>query len=75
MCCCCFQNWNLLRPLCTLSEEEIKELTTAGIYIAGFVDPLIKSRQDLWDVLIDGAECTITIADHSAKGEKQRFGD
>ena len=67
------QSWNLLRPLCTLSDKEITELQTSGIYVAGFLDPLIRSSQDLWDVLIDGTDCSITIADHSAKGEGHAF--
>jgi hypothetical protein len=38
----------------TLSEPEVAELKSAGVYLAGFTDAAIKRRTDLWDILVDG---------------------
>lgn len=38
----------------TPSEEEIADLKAAGVYVAGFLDSRIRSREDLFDILIDG---------------------
>jgi len=60
------QNWNILRPYVTLSTEEIDgDLQTAGVYCAGFVDPNVKSREDLFDLLVDINSLTITVPEHS----------
>ena len=37
----------------TNTEEEIDELKRSAIYVAGFTDPSIKRRTDLYDVLVD----------------------
>jgi len=52
------RDWSLLRPIVTLRESvrslEEEDLAKAGVYIAGFTDPIIKSKQNLYDVLVDG---------------------
>jgi hypothetical protein len=32
----------------------VNDLTTTGVYVAGFTDPSIKRNPQLYDVLIDG---------------------
>jgi len=48
------KNWSILRPLVTPAEAELEELASAGIYVAGFTDRVIESREDLYDLFIDG---------------------
>lgn len=62
------KDWDILRPYVvwifktfflksfwkTMNEDEILELKTTGVFIAGFTDPSIKGRTDLYDVLVDG---------------------
>jgi len=48
------KNWSLLRPFVTLSDVEIEELSSTGIYVAGFTDKSIAAREDLFDLLVDG---------------------
>ncbi|EGG14915.1 FAM45 family protein [Cavenderia fasciculata] len=59
------QNWSLLRPYVTVDEDEIKELVNNGVYVAGFTDPSIKSREDLYDLLVDLPSKEITVASHA----------
>ncbi|EFA75471.1 FAM45 family protein [Heterostelium album PN500] len=59
------QNWSLLRPFVTIDELEIKDLTATGVYCAGFIDSSIKSREDLYDILIDVNSKEVTVASHA----------
>eukprot|EP01103_Thecamoeba_quadrilineata_P014203 TRINITY_DN4169_c0_g1_i1.p1 TRINITY_DN4169_c0_g1~~TRINITY_DN4169_c0_g1_i1.p1 ORF type:complete len:354 (-),score=60.75 TRINITY_DN4169_c0_g1_i1:44-1105(-) len=60
------QNWNILRPYVTLSEGElVGDLETAGVYVAGFTDPQIRTREDLYDLFVDINALTITIPEHA----------
>ncbi|GAM19836.1 hypothetical protein SAMD00019534_030110 [Acytostelium subglobosum LB1] len=58
------QNWSLLRPFVTLDESELKDLTTAGVYVAGFTDASIKSREELYDILVDLNSKEVSVASH-----------
>jgi len=61
------QNWDLLRPLISspTSELEIKDLETAGVYVAGFTDPSAASLQSHYDLFCDFTTSAITIAPHA----------
>jgi len=59
------QNWNLLRPYSTTSEQELKELRNLGVYVAGFTDPSCANHTDLYDLYVDLTARTYTIADHA----------
>ncbi|KAF2073893.1 hypothetical protein CYY_004781 [Polysphondylium violaceum] len=59
------QNWNILRPYVSINDLEIKDLQSTGIYCAGFVDPSIKSRDDLYDILIDLSSKEVSISSYS----------
>lgn len=65
----CGQNWSILRPFVTMSEPELAELRAAGVYVAGFMDPAIAERTDLYDLLVDLDNNAITVPTH-AKGEQ-----
>eukprot|EP00743_Colponemidia_sp_Colp-15_P003280 GILK01003542.1.p1 GENE.GILK01003542.1~~GILK01003542.1.p1 ORF type:complete len:371 (-),score=66.77 GILK01003542.1:286-1365(-) len=56
------QDWNLLRPVVLLSELQLEDLKTAGVYVAGFIDPRIKGREDLYDLLIDVSSATVEVS-------------
>ena len=45
-----------LRGLCCASEEELAVLQAAGSLAAGFVDPAILERPQLYDVIVDARE-------------------
>ncbi|XP_071792834.1 DENN domain-containing protein 10-like [Asterias amurensis] len=56
------QNWSLLYPYVDLeSEDEIQELKGASSYIAGFTDPAIENRTNLFDVFINVPAGEITV--------------
>jgi hypothetical protein len=48
------QNWNILRPYVKLAEQDLTDLRSAGVYVAGFTDPSVKKREELYDILVDG---------------------
>jgi len=64
------QNWSILRPFMTLSDQEIADLKSVGIYCAGFKDDSIRDKEDLYDVFVDVNNRTISVASHA----KQDFG-
>eukprot|EP01133_Synstelium_polycarpum_P017761 gene17761-21184_t len=59
------QNWAILRPFVTVDEVELKDLASTGVYCAGFTDPTIKSRDELYDVLVDLNSKEVTVASHA----------
>lgn len=59
------QDWDHLRPFVNMNEVELEDLEKAKVYCAGFIDPAIRNRQDLYDVFIDLAERTISVPDHA----------
>jgi len=57
------QDWALLRPFVTLDNElELTDLVKTGVYVAGFLAPQIKAREDLYDIFIDLTTLDITVA-------------
>lgn len=46
-------DWSLLRPHVTLSNEELDDLRSAGVYVAGTLDEKIRQQEHLYDLLID----------------------
>jgi hypothetical protein len=47
------QSLNILHPYIKNQQEDIDDLKTSGIYIAGTIDSSFKERRDLWDIFID----------------------
>jgi len=62
------QNWDVLRPFMTLSDIELADLKTTGVYCAGFIDELVRDKEELYDVIVDVNNRTISVASH-AKGD------
>jgi len=57
------QDWNLLRPLVNVrNKKEMEDLTHAGVYIAGFTDNMVKQKEDLYDILVDVDNKSVTVA-------------
>ena len=49
------QNWNVVYPHVTLDREtEMAELNKLGTYVAGFLDPAVQARTDLYDLFVSG---------------------
>jgi hypothetical protein len=60
------QDWSLLRPFVTLeNESEIADLKTTGVFVAGFLSPKIKTKEDLYDMFIDLTNFDITVPTHA----------
>jgi hypothetical protein len=59
------QNWNILRPYVTLSQNEVSEMMASGVYVAGFTDPVLKSKENTYDLYVDINARTISIASHA----------
>jgi len=38
-----------------MSEVELNDLRSAGVYVAGTIDPAAQNQQELYDVFVDGA--------------------
>eukprot|EP01104_Vermistella_antarctica_P020236 TRINITY_DN8581_c0_g1_i1.p1 TRINITY_DN8581_c0_g1~~TRINITY_DN8581_c0_g1_i1.p1 ORF type:complete len:365 (+),score=106.44 TRINITY_DN8581_c0_g1_i1:174-1268(+) len=47
------QNWDVLWPHVNMEDNEIEDLTKAGVYCAGFTDDAIEGREDLYDVFVN----------------------
>jgi hypothetical protein len=47
------RNFDLLHPLVQLQSDQLEDLTSRGVYCAGFTDDSVKVRGDLYDVLVD----------------------
>ena len=48
------QNWNIIYPWLELEEKELSDLSSHGTYVAGFTDPAIEGRTDLYDLFVNG---------------------
>lgn len=59
------QDWDILRPFCTLEAAELADLAKAGTYVAGFTDVACQARKDMYDVFFDISSKSLTIADHA----------
>ncbi|XP_061817850.1 DENN domain-containing protein 10 [Nerophis lumbriciformis] len=60
------KDWSILHPYVHLTDTELEHLTKCPGYIAGFVDPEVSNRSDLFDVYVNLPESTITVS-QSAK--------
>nr|XP_061794209.1 DENN domain-containing protein 10-like isoform X2 [Nerophis lumbriciformis] len=60
------KDWSILHPYVHLNERELEHLSKCPGYIAGFVDPEVNNRTDLFDVNVNLPESAITVS-QSAK--------
>lgn len=60
------QNWNVVYPQLSLDDEgEMEELAKHGTYVAGFLDPSVQGRSDLYDLFVNGETTHDTVIDSS----------
>eukprot|EP00128_Syssomonas_multiformis_P011447 Colp12_sorted_trinity150504_noHs@27635 len=55
-------NWNLLWPHVSMDNIELEELKKAGVYVAGFTDPAIENKEELFDLFVNVQKQSITIS-------------
>ena len=49
------QNWNVVYPQLSLDHKgEMEELAKHGTYVAGFLDPSVQGKTDLYDLFVNG---------------------
>ncbi|XP_054974847.1 DENN domain-containing protein 10 isoform X1 [Sorex araneus] len=56
------QDWTILHPFVHLQAEELEALQACTGYVAGFVDPEVSRRSDLYDVFVNLADREISVA-------------
>ncbi|KAK6293422.1 hypothetical protein J4Q44_G00357480 [Coregonus suidteri] len=60
------KDWSILYPYVHLTNSELENLRTCTGYVAGFVDPEVSNRSDLFDVYVNLPDSEITVS-QSAK--------
>lgn len=73
MCVFACQSWDLVRPFMSLTEPELKDLSLAGVYVAGFTDPECSNKKDYYDLFIHLPNKTFSIPDHAKGTPAPRF--
>ena len=66
-------DWNLLRPIVNMEEDELLDLKDAGSYVAGFTDPAIKLNEQYYDLLVDGSCFLLVLAPRFFFGRYLQF--
>ncbi|XP_037540606.1 DENN domain-containing protein 10 [Nematolebias whitei] len=56
------KDWSILHPYVHLMDEELEDLKTCPGYVAGFVDPDVSNRSDLFDVFVNLPDGVITVS-------------
>mmetsp|Transcript_64121 Transcript_64121/g.144628 ORF Transcript_64121/g.144628 Transcript_64121/m.144628 type:complete len:345 (+) Transcript_64121:279-1313(+) len=60
------QDLSILRPLVTMSANELDDLEASGVYVAGFLESSgVRGRSDLFDLLVDISAREVVVADHA----------
>ncbi|XP_056147711.1 DENN domain-containing protein 10 [Lampris incognitus] len=60
------KDWSILHPNVHLTDSELEDLKKCPGYVAGFVDPEVSNRLDLFDVYVNLPDSVITVS-QSAK--------
>ncbi|XP_061692876.1 DENN domain-containing protein 10 isoform X2 [Syngnathoides biaculeatus] len=60
------KDWSVLHPCVHLTDTELEHLSKCPGYIAGFIDPEVSNRSDLFDVYVSLPDSTINVPE-SAK--------
>ncbi|RXM36151.1 Protein FAM45A [Acipenser ruthenus] len=68
------KDWSILHPYVHLNDNELHSLKVCTGYVAGFTDPEVSSRSDLYDVYVNLQDSEITVSPH-AKGYVAGFTD
>lgn len=56
------KDWSILHPYVHLTDVELDDLKKCPGYVAGFTDPEVGNRADLFDVYVNLPESTITVS-------------
>lgn len=59
------KDWSILHPYVHLEDRELENLRSCTGYVAGFVDPEVINRSDLFDVFVNLPDSEITISQHA----------
>ncbi|XP_027030671.1 DENN domain-containing protein 10 [Tachysurus fulvidraco] len=59
------KDWSILHPYVHLEDRELDNLRLCTGYVAGFVNPEVINRSDLFDVFVNLPDSEITIAQHA----------
>ena len=55
-------NWDIVYPQLELEEDELRTLSSHGTYVAGFTDPAIEGRTDLYDLFVNGEKNSVNLS-------------
>ncbi|XP_019737546.1 DENN domain-containing protein 10 isoform X2 [Hippocampus comes] len=59
------KDWSILHPYVHLTDTELEHLSKCPGYIAGFVDPEVSNRSDLFDVYVNLPDSIITVSQNA----------
>lgn len=59
------KDWSILHPFVHLDNDELENLKVCTGYVAGFVDPEVKDRSDLFDVFVNLPDSEITVSQNA----------
>ena len=58
-------DWSILRPHMILNDDNLSDISSLGVYVAGFTDPNAASKSDMFDLFVDLDNDSITVANHA----------
>lgn len=59
------KDWSILYPFVHLDNNELENLKLCTGYVAGFVDPEVRDRSDLFDVYVNLPDSEITVSQNA----------
>jgi len=59
------QNWDIVHPFVSLSDDNLSDLKSNTHYVAGFTEAAVESRSDLFDIYVNVPNSQITVASHA----------
>ncbi|XP_060943038.1 DENN domain-containing protein 10 [Limanda limanda] len=59
------KDWSILHPYVHLTDPELEDLKKCPGYVAGFLDPEVSNRSDLFDVYVNLPDSVITVSQNA----------